>query len=334
MDLALIAKYSAIPFLVSSGGALLISHMGPKISLLDVPNERSSHMLPVPRGGGVGIWLAFLVAGVFFLQDVYFTVVAGSAGFLGLLEDRFAFSSRLRLSVQFVLAAFAVLLVKGCPASIAGMALFGFWMVFITGTANFYNFMDGINGIAGLTGVVGFALLALFSLLIAGDFTAALLSLTLLSACAGFLPFNFPGARVFMGDVGSVLLGFVFASLVVRLSSDVSIFMCLSMFIGTFYADALLTIYRRQRRRENLMAAHRSHLYQYLSNELAVPHWKVSLIYAIVQSIFGLLSVTAYMSGVHWQIVLFFAFGLLSILTYERIKRLEAVIPKVEKREK
>ena len=96
-----------------------------------------------------------------------------------------------------------------------------------------------------------------------------------------FLPFNFPKAKVFMGDVGSIFLGFVFASFVVKLSITINIFLCMVMFLCTFYADAAITIYYRWKRGENLMQAHRSHLYQYLSNELKLPHWKVTLVFLV-----------------------------------------------------
>src|SRR3972149_8133386 len=99
-----------------------------------------------------------------------------------------------------------------------GNHIFVFWIVFITGTANLYNFMDGINGIAGFTGVIGFGLIAYFSYYILNDYNLLLMSLILTAVCIGFLPFNFPKAKVFMGDVGSIFLGFVFASFVVKLS--------------------------------------------------------------------------------------------------------------------
>ncbi|MBI5677171.1 MAG: hypothetical protein HZC52_01460 [Planctomycetes bacterium] len=86
--------------------------------------------------------------------------------------------------------------------------------------------MDGINGIAGLTGLIGFALMAYFAYFMMNDYDLFLMSIILAAGCMGFLPFNFPKARVFMGDVGSIFLGFVFASFVVRLSVTISIFLC------------------------------------------------------------------------------------------------------------
>src|SRR3970282_96264 len=133
------------------------------------------------------------------------------------------------------------------------LSLFLFWLIFIVGTTNFYNFMDGINGIAGLTGLVGFGLMAYFSYFVLNTHDVFLMSAVLAAGCLGFLPFNFLKARVFMGDVGSIFLGFVFASFVVKMSVTINIFLCMIMFICTFYADAVITIYYRRKRGENLM---------------------------------------------------------------------------------
>jgi Fuc2NAc and GlcNAc transferase len=129
-----------------------------------------------------------------------------------------------------------------------------------------------------------------------------------------------------MGDVGSIFLGFVFASFVVRLSVTISIFLCLVMFLCTFYADAIVTIYYRWKRGENMMQAHRSHLYQYLSNELKLPHWQVSLMYAIVQLSFGALAILAYQNGVTLQIVILVVFSSLFVISYSMIKKIKPKI--------
>ena len=142
--------------------------------------------------------------------------------------------------------------------------------------------MDGIDGIAGITGVVGFALTAGFSKIAEVDGSLFFLSLAMSAACAGFLPFNLPKARVFMGDVGSILLGFVFAGITFILSSDVGSFLCFLSFMFPFYADALTTLFVRWRDGEKLSQAHRRHLYQVLANELAFSHWLISCGYGFV----------------------------------------------------
>lgn len=310
-------------FFLGALGAFLVNRF--YIALVDVPNERSSHTFPTPRGGGIGVWVAFLFIGIFISKDIFPILISGAVGLLSFIDDRFALSLTFRLLIQLLLSTLVVWLLSGLPHSIAEVLLFLFWIVFIAGTANIYNFMDGINGIAGLTGVVSFGLMAFFSFFVIKDFEVNLLSIALVAGCLGFLPFNFPRARVFMGDVGSIFLGFVFASFVVKLSSNISIFLCLVMFLCTFYADALVTIYYRWRRGENLVRAHRSHMYQYLSNELGYAHWKVSPIYALAQFLFGTLALYAYTKGLIWQFELLGVFGIVFVTTYKIVRAIKSV---------
>lgn len=126
-----------------------------------------------------------------------------------------------------------------------------------------------------------------------------------------------------MGDIGSIFLGFVFGSFVVKLSANIGIFLCLAMFLCTFYADAIVTIFYRWRRGENLIKAHRSHLYQYMSNELGTPHWIVSLLYALSQFVFGFLALLAYRKGLVWQFMVFVGFGIMFLFTYKVVKNIK-----------
>ncbi len=320
--------YLIIPISIILGavGAILISQFGPAFGLMDVSNDRSSHLISTPRAGGIGIFIAFLVSGFFWFNNISLVILISIAGLLGLAEDRFSLPSKLRLGAQLILSTFLVFQIFGIPSSIASFNLFILWIIFITGTANFYNFMDGIDGIAGLTGIVNFMLFSIFSHYFLKDSNITFLSLTLSSACLGFLLFNFPRAKVFMGDVGSIFLGFTSASLVVMTSSNINIFFCLIMFLCTFYADAMVTLYYRWRRKENLMQAHRSHLYQYMSNELGVSHWKVSLGYAIFQVIFGLLAIVAYRINIVFQVFALATFGVLFVFAYNKIKAVPAKI--------
>ena len=123
--------------------------------------------------------------------------------------------------------------------------LIPFLSLYVVGTANYYNFMDGIDGIAGITGIVAFGLIALFGALSGANESLFILAGCMGLACLGFLPFNMPKARVFMGDVGSVLLGFVYAGLVVGLSHSLNDFVVLCAFLFPFYTDELTTLYVR-----------------------------------------------------------------------------------------
>jgi len=288
-------QFFSVPFVL-----LLSQNMGTKLLLWIIPTNEARIQRQLP-GGGIGMLLAFVVVGFLFIKNNAIVSIVGCAGILGFLEDRFTFSSQLRLIIQIILSILAIVFISDSSPAVSTIFLFLFWIVFITGTANFYNFMDGINGIAGLTGLVGFGLVAYFAFFIAHNKNIAFMCIVLSTGCLGFLPFNFPRAKVFMGDVGSMFLGFAFAVFVVELSTNINVFLCLIMFLYLFYADAIATFYCRLRNGENLMQSHRGHLYQYMCNELAIPHWKVSSLYAMVQLILGVLSLFAYSKGLILQ---------------------------------
>ena len=312
-----------LSFFLSLFFTALTSRFGLKLGLIDTPNERSSHTAIIPRSGGIGIWVAFILTGLLFTQFQIFAILAGIVGLIGFLEDRFSISQKIRLVLKLIISALVVSLFLGMPTSLTAVLLFLFWLLFITGTANFYNFMDGIDGIAGLTGFIGYGFMAVFSFFLVEKSGVAMISTALSVGCLGFLPFNFPKARVFLGDVGSVLLGFVFASFVIKLSTSISEFLCIIMFLCMFYADALLTIFCRWKRGENLIMAHRSHLYQYICNELKIPHWKVSLSYASTQFVFAVLALSAYKKGIVWQIVVFVFFVVMFLIIDRIIKNIK-----------
>lgn len=303
-------------FLLSALCSGMISRFGQKVSLLDTPNERSSHSTPTPRGGGIGIWLSFALTGLLFTGEPAFALTAGAMGVVGLLDDCYALAPKIKLLLQVAVAVLVVALFAAPAGFVAGW----FFVLFIVGTANFFNFMDGINGMAGLSGAVGFGLLGFFALFISEEPAVAVTAFSMAAACLGFLPFNVPKAKVFMGDVGSVLLGFVFAALVVRLSRELSVFVCLVMFLCTFYADTLITIFYRWREGQDLMAAHRGHLYQYLCNERGGAHWRVSAVYAVIQGACGLLSLAAYALGIVYQVGLAVLIGAAAVIFYRQVK--------------
>ncbi len=314
-----------IPFfflglLNGTAGAALVRRFAGSIGLIDVPSERSSHSVPTPRGGGIGIIFAFALSGVLLRINPVLIIPCAAAGLVGFLEDFYALPPSFRLKIQIAVSAAAILAFSGLPASPAATALFLFWVLFVTGTANFYNFMDGIDGIAGLAGFAGFGLMAYYSIFYAGRADIGVLSIVLSAACLGFLPFNLPRARIFMGDAGSMFLGFTFAFFIFILSDNLETFVCLAMFLCTFYADATVTIAFRLSRNENLTKPHRNHLYQYLTNEMKLPHWNISASYAAAQLLFAALSLLAYGKGFVWQAAVSMIFGGAFILAYKRIR--------------
>ena len=325
---------------LGAAGAWLIAGMAFREHLLDTPNERSSHTVPTPRGGGVGILAAFIMAGLTLRIPTTFLFAAILISAVSFYGDYIRISVKFRLAFQVLSA--LMLLFPLLPRLSAQYSLSGFGVspfpfllilvaifIFLIGTANFYNFMDGINGIAGLSGAIGFGLLGLYSLYRPNpdpfQIPLSLLSICIALACVGYLPFNVPRARVFMGDVGSILLGFVFAGLVVTLARNYLEMACLAAFLFPFYADELTTMVVRLRERENLTRSHRRHLYQLLVNELGIVHWKISAAYAVAQLTIGAGALIVYPYGVRavltFLAICFAGFALLTAKVRKRANK-------------
>jgi len=268
-------------------GAIMVSRLGFRLGLIDQPTTRSSHSQVTPKGGGIGIATAFLLNAMVLDMPIFFWLPLGAMTALSLRGDQVEISPRLRLPVQFVLI--GILVIGNCGGisqDLPKILLAMFWIVFIVGTANFFNFMDGINGIAGISGAVGLGLLAFATYRDHPE--GGLLTACMALACLGFLPFNVPQARVFMGDVGSIVLGSVFAGSVYLASQSLLDFLCMASFLFPFYADELTTMIVRLRAGESLTQAHRRHIYQLLANERQIPHWRISAAYGFFQLLVGL----------------------------------------------
>ncbi|RNF85354.1 MraY family glycosyltransferase [Montanilutibacter psychrotolerans] len=233
-------------------------------NLVDLPGERRSHSTPTPRGGGVSIVAALMVAmfvlalrgtpqvAALLAMAIGLAMVAG----IGMIDDHRPLSPWLRLSVHAVAATLLGLAIADSAQSpLAGLFAFALAMAL----TNVWNFMDGINGIAASQAALVAGLLAGWQ---AGAWSA--LALALVAACLGFLPFNFPRARIFLGDVGSGAIGFALAgllALVIRLP-DSGADLLLLLPLSAFLVDAGLTLLRRAVRGERWWTAHAQHAYQ------------------------------------------------------------------------
>jgi UDP-N-acetylmuramyl pentapeptide phosphotransferase/UDP-N-acetylglucosamine-1-phosphate transferase len=278
-----------ISLLLGGAGAWSIARYGMKLSLFDKPKLRSSHKTITPKGGGIGILAVFFVCSIVLSIPKNFWIPAVFLSLFSLWGDRSEIRPKVRLLFQFI--AGIILLIGTLTEKGGGFTLYfliPLLTVFIVGTANFYNFMDGINGISGITGIIGFGMIAFYALNIGNSSHLSTLAICMSISCVGFLPFNVPKAKVFMGDVGSILLGFVFSGMVVYLSKNVLDFICLMSFLFPFYADELTTMLLRLKDGENLTKAHRRHLYQILVNECEIPHWKISVGYGLFQFLIGI----------------------------------------------
>lgn len=306
--------------ILGGAGALVMAGMPFRESLLDIPNDRSSHHAPIPRGGGIGILVAFLVAGISLRLPTTFLFSAILVSLVSFYGDFLRISVKFRLYVQ-ILAALIFLFpllprltayyaeFSGESSPVFIVFLLPILLFYLIGTTNFYNFMDGIDGMAGLSGFIAFTLLGtytLYSLPPPDVLTTSLawLSLCIALACLGFLPFNVPRARVFMGDVGSILLGFVFAAMVISTARNFREILFFTACLFPFYADELSTMSIRLVNRENLFSSHRRHLYQILANEAGFAHWKITAIYGLVQIAIAA-GVFMVMQKDYWVIILF-----------------------------
>lgn len=249
-------------------------------SLVDVPNARSSHSIPTPRGGGVAIVVAFLLAlpllGWYELVPIATLLGVGGAGVLvavvGFMDDHGHIPARWRLLGHFCAAIWALYWLGGLPE----VRLFGFdvnlgWIghllaaFYLVWMLNLYNFMDGIDGVASIEALCS-CLGACLLYWISGYVDLLWLPLLLSMAVAGFLYWNFPPARIFMGDAGSGFLGMTLAGISLQAAwVDAQLLWGWLILLGVFIVDATFTLIRRLARGEKVYEAHRSHAYQFAS---------------------------------------------------------------------
>jgi UDP-N-acetylmuramyl pentapeptide phosphotransferase/UDP-N-acetylglucosamine-1-phosphate transferase len=225
----------------------------------DIPNERSLHQTPVPRTGGVGlITAAFATWGALGPEKWSFAVlIAVGLSTVSLVDDAIGLSAGKRLIVQCFAAAALLLIYPVSPIILAPLAFLTLvWM------SNLYNFMDGSDGLAGGMTVIGFGAYAIAAHL-KGAYDLALLSAALAGGAAGFLVWNFHKARIFMGDAGSVPIGFLAAAIgLLGWQTGVWPFTFPALAFLPFIADATVTLIARFRRGERLSEAHKTHYYQ------------------------------------------------------------------------
>ncbi|HZZ92638.1 MAG TPA: glycosyltransferase family 4 protein [Usitatibacter sp.] len=229
--------------------------------LQDRPNERSLHDEPRPRVGGIGLVAAAVCVGWALAGRETALPLALAAGLavVSLADDRRSLPIAVRLAAHMAAAlavAFTCLPVQWPVALVAALAIA--WMT------NLYNFMDGADGLAGGMGLIGFATLAAGAAM-ANDMPLAWTCTCIASACAGFLLHNFPPARVFLGDAGSIPLGFLAGALgVLGAARHAWPAWFPALAFAPFIVDASVTLLRRAVRREKFWRAHRTHAYQRL----------------------------------------------------------------------
>ncbi len=269
------------------------------VGTIDTPGERSSHTRPTPKGGGVGIVLAFLVgmavlyevAAFGRIADPYFRAVMAAAlgiAVVAFLDDRFYWPASVKLLAQIAAALLAVgggLSLTFVRLPVVGTLQLGWFgpvvtVAWIVAATNAVNFIDGLNGLASGVTAIACAVLAAIGAWLGAPFIY-FAALILLAGILGFLPFNFPHARIFMGDVGSQFCGFLLAVLAVAAGRfeavELSIALVPMLLSGVLF-DVAFTLLRRFLDAERLTEAHRGHLYQ-LAHRSGLPALYVTLVH-------------------------------------------------------
>ena len=258
--------------------------------LLDIPNERSSHTVPTPRGGGLAIVISFSLALIYFAatgripSNVLIALLGGGGlvAFIGWMDDQRPVSWQVRALVHVGAAIFGLVALGGMPPLDLGIVVIEWGVIGhiigvigIVWLINLYNFMDGIDGLAaGEAVTVALAAGWIVGIGVGVDLTSRLPIFALAFAAFGFLIFNWQPAKIFMGDVGSGFLGYTFAILAIWTVSTavtrhaqsigeqgLSLWVWIIL-LGYFLIDASLTLLRRVLRGDKWYSAHRTHAYQ------------------------------------------------------------------------
>lgn len=271
-----------ILLIISFSLTYFIKNYAIKKSLVASINERSSHTTPTPHGGGIAISITWFLGLIYLYfvdgidSELFYALLFGSIiSIISFFDDIYELSPKLRLFVQSVVAIAGIYCLGGFDTLTFGFFdisnpivtnIFAFFMIiwFI----NLYNFLDGINGYAGSEAVF----LALAGFLIFSDAPFAVLAVAVL----GFLFWNWNKAKIFMGDVGSTLLGYNIAIFTIYYANinSVNLWIWIILF-GLFWFDATLTLVRRKLNKEKLSQAHKKHAYQRLTQS-GWSHFKVT----------------------------------------------------------
>ncbi|MBY0206733.1 undecaprenyl/decaprenyl-phosphate alpha-N-acetylglucosaminyl 1-phosphate transferase [Paenibacillus polysaccharolyticus] len=308
-----------IGFLVSMGLALaltpLVKKFAVRIGAMDTPNARKVHTRIMPRLGGLGIFLAFIitvaallpfVSAWFTTRDMSFVsafLVGGSIIVLiGALDDRFELSAKVKLLGQIVAASVVVfgfnirvdfvnIPFQDAYSSLETWVSIPLTILWIVGVTNAINLIDGLDGLAAGVSGIAIGTIAVMSFLM-GNTMIALMCLVLLGSIIGFLFFNFHPAKIFMGDTGSLFLGFSLAMLSMLGFKQIAVvsFITPLIIIGVPLSDTLFAIIRRAVQRKPIFSPDKGHLHHCL-RELGFSHRQTVLIIYGIAAFFGVLAI-------------------------------------------
>ena len=273
-------------------------------ALLDIPNKRSSHIKPKPKIGGIAIMVGVLLGSIWLYATVPWLTIsmAMTLAVLSFIDDKQGLPALYRLLAHLIAAILVVLYEPAFNNWIISLVV----IVFVVWMTNLYNFMDGLDGLAGGMACFGFGTYALTAFL-GNNITFSLLNLNIAFATLAFLTFNFPPAKVFMGDTGAIPLGFLAATLgLYGYSHNLWPWWFTIVVFSPFIADATVTLLKRLFRREKIWAAHKEHYYQRLAQK-GWGHLYTTLFLYTLMLTSALLAVLLLYQGLMLQLVGVFA---------------------------
>ncbi len=283
------------------------------VNVLDVPNERSLHSRPVPRYGGMGLIVGVLSAWVFMFNALVWWLVLPLLllFIISLLDDMHSLSVKHRLLVHLIAGAMLVggsgLYVQHGALIALVVLLLSVWMI------NLYNFMDGSDGLAGGMALFGFGIFGIAAWL-AQNPELAILNFCIAASALSFLYFNFQPSKIFLGDAGSIPLGFLVAAMSVRGWQQGSWAAWFPLLVfSPFIADASVTLIKRTLRGAKITEAHREHYYQRLIL-IGWGHRNVALAEYVLMMAVGFTALWAQHNPFPWQILLAWSAGYLCLM--------------------
>ena len=328
----------AMPFIVSALLTYYLCSPTFRFGILDHPNERSLHRIPVPRSGGLAILMAVLLTmltlGFSRLQDVYMIWIGVgmiTIAIISFLDDRATVHPFLRLIIHVIVGGalvYAGLIIHSLelpflswdwsePIAVIMTMLFIVWMI------NLYNFMDGMDGFAAGMATSGFGFVALLGWS-AGDVWFGQVNLIIAAASLGFLIFNYPPARIFMGDVGSSTLGFMAAAISLwGVRTGLYPFWAAVLIFSPFIADATVTLIRRILMGEKFWKPHKTHYYQRLVQAGWGHHKTLVLEYGIMLAC-GISALVSVDASATVQVVVLSVWVLFYIIFFSWISRISS----------
>ncbi|VAW95690.1 Undecaprenyl-phosphate alpha-N-acetylglucosaminyl 1-phosphate transferase [hydrothermal vent metagenome] len=306
-----------------------------KLGIIDIPNQRSLHDTPKPRTGGLAILIALFV-GLFILYDEinigllsilpYGLVILAVA----FVDDVYSISALLRFTLQIAVAilfvwqgiSLEVLSLPGWDVPLNYFMASTVTVIFIVWVVNLYNFMDGMDGFASGMAIIGFGTFAILSA-IQSEFRFAILNLIVVAAALGFIIFNLPSAKIFLGDVGSTLFGLLVALFILWADVNNIFPLWLGMIVFMpFFLDATVTLFKRILKKEKVWQAHRTHYYQRLVL-LGFGHKRTLILeytWMLVCSMVSIVLLKNKNSVMEWVIITLFTVLSITVLVYIDIK--------------